>query len=79
LVKRSTFEFCENGAKAVADEATLKRATSTFFGEYSIDDLKLKSVRWLNEQGRLVEPLFLAEGAKHYKPISWSEALELIY
>jgi molybdopterin-dependent oxidoreductase alpha subunit len=78
LLKRSTFEFCENGAKAVADEATLKRATSTFFAKYSIDDLKHKSDRWLNDQGRLVEPLFLAEGASHYQPISWSAALGLI-
>ncbi|MFQ3190103.1 MAG: anaerobic selenocysteine-containing dehydrogenase [Paraglaciecola sp.] len=78
LLKRSTFEFCENGAKAVADEATLKRATSSFFSKHIIDDLKLKLDRWLNDQGRLVEPLFLAEGAKHYKSISWSKALELI-
>ncbi|WP_339719836.1 FdhF/YdeP family oxidoreductase [uncultured Paraglaciecola sp.] len=78
LLKRSTFEFCENGAKAVADEATLKRATTKFFSKYSIDDLKLKSDRWLNDQGRLVEPLFLAEGSQHYQPISWTEALNLI-
>jgi molybdopterin-dependent oxidoreductase alpha subunit len=78
LLKRSTFEFCENGAKAVADEATLKRATPKFFAKYSIDDLKQKSDRWLNDQGRLIEPLFLAEGASHYKPISWSSALSLI-
>jgi molybdopterin-dependent oxidoreductase alpha subunit len=78
LLKRSTFEFCENGAKAVADEATLKRATSTFFAKYSIDELKQKSDRWLNDQGRLVEPLYLAEGSEHYQPISWSNALSLI-
>jgi molybdopterin-dependent oxidoreductase alpha subunit len=78
LLKRSTFEFCENGAKAIADEATLKRATATFFAKYSIDDLKQKSDRWLNDQGRLVEPLFLAEGANHYQPISWSVALGVI-
>ncbi|GAC20399.1 FdhF/YdeP family oxidoreductase [Paraglaciecola arctica] len=78
LLKRSTFEFCENGAKAVADEATLKRATFKFFAKYSIDDLKQKSDRWLNDQGRLVEPLFLAEGSDHYQPISWSDALSMI-
>jgi molybdopterin-dependent oxidoreductase alpha subunit len=78
LLKRSTFEFCENGAKAIADEATSKRATSAFFEQHSIEDLKNKSDRWLNDQGRLIEPLFLAEGAKHYQPISWSDALELI-
>ena len=78
LLKRSTFEFCENGAKAVADEATLKRATSNFFANHSIEELKKKSDRWLNNQGRLVEPLFLAEGASYYQPIGWSEALHLI-
>lgn len=78
LLKRATFEFCENGAKAVADEATLKRATAAFFGSYSIDDLKTKSDRWLNDQGRLVEPLYLAEGAKFYQPISWEKALNLV-
>jgi molybdopterin-dependent oxidoreductase alpha subunit len=78
LLKRSTFEFCENGAKAVADEATLKRATTKFFAKYSIDDLKQKSDRWLNDQGRLVEPLFLAEDSNHYQPISWTMALDLI-
>ncbi|WP_299074543.1 FdhF/YdeP family oxidoreductase [uncultured Paraglaciecola sp.] len=78
LLKRSTFEFCENGAKAVADEATLKRATAKFFASHSIDDLKQKSDRWLNDQGRLIEPLLLAEGSSHYQPISWSNALTLI-
>jgi len=78
LLKRSTFEFCENGAKAVADEATLKRVTAKFFAKHSIDDLKQKSDRWLNDQGRLIEPLFLAEGSDHYQPISWSSALNLI-
>ena len=78
LLKRSTFEFCENGAKAVADEATLKRATSNFFANHSIEELKKKSDRWLNNQGRLVEPLFLDEGASYYQPIGWSEALHLI-
>jgi anaerobic selenocysteine-containing dehydrogenase len=54
LHKRSTFEFCENGAKAVADEATLKRVSSRFFKKYSVAELKQKSDRWLNDQGRLV-------------------------
>ena len=78
LLKRSTFEFCENGAKAVADEATIKRATADFFGLHSIHDLKQKSDRWLNDQGRLVEPLFLAKGSNHYRPITWSKALSVI-
>ena len=65
LHKRSTFEFCENGAKAVADEATLKRATSKFFGKHTIAELKQQTDRWLNDQGRLVEPLLLDAGGQH--------------
>lgn len=78
LNKRSTFEFCENGAKAVADEATLKRAQSTFFKKHSIKALREKSDRWLNDQGRLVEPLILNQGQDHYRPISWDLAFQLI-
>ena len=78
LAKRATFEFCENGAKAVADEATLKRVGAEFFAKYSITELKTQSDRWLNEQGRLVTPMLLAEGASHYQPISWEQSLELV-
>lgn len=78
LNKRSSFEFCENGAKAVADEATLTRATAAFFKKYSIDELKHKSDRWLNDQGRLVEPVILKAGSEHYQPVSWQQAFELI-
>jgi molybdopterin-dependent oxidoreductase alpha subunit len=78
LGKRSSFEFCENGAKAVADEATLKRLTAKVLGGYSIQTLKQKSDRWLNDQGRLVEPMYLPEGASHYQPISWDKALALV-
>jgi molybdopterin-dependent oxidoreductase alpha subunit len=78
LAKRATFEFCENGAKAVADEATLKRVGADFFAKYSITELKTQSDRWLNEQGRLVTPMLLAEGASHYQPISWEQSLELV-
>ncbi|MEP2602537.1 MAG: hypothetical protein ABJH28_13775, partial [Paraglaciecola sp.] len=77
LGKRATFEFCENGAKAIADEATKEIVDAKFFAKYSVTELKEKSDRWLNAQGRLVEPMFLAEGATHYKPISWEMALGL--
>lgn len=78
LNKRATFEFCENGAKAIADEATTKKVDKAFFAEYSIKQLKQQSDRWLNDQGRLVEPMYLPAGANHYQPISWSAAFELI-
>ncbi|MFA3790867.1 FdhF/YdeP family oxidoreductase [Aliiglaciecola sp. SL4] len=78
LNKRATFEFCENGAKAVADEATTKRADAEFFAKHSLRQLAEKSDRWLNDQGRLVEPMWLPEGAEHYQPIDWESAFELI-
>ncbi|UAA38572.1 FdhF/YdeP family oxidoreductase [Paraneptunicella aestuarii] len=78
LGHRATFEFCENGAKAIADEATRKRADAEFFAQYNIEQLKAESDRWLNDQGRLVEPLFLDQSSEHYRPISWEAAFELI-
>ncbi|GAC16217.1 FdhF/YdeP family oxidoreductase [Aliiglaciecola lipolytica] len=78
LHKRATFEFCENGAKAVADEATTKRADAEFFARHSISQLRDQSDRWLNNQGRLVQPMWLAEGAEYYQPIEWEAAFELI-
>jgi molybdopterin-dependent oxidoreductase alpha subunit len=75
---RSVAEFCENGAKAVADEATTKRITREFFAEHSVADLAAKSDFWLNHRGRLTEPMVLREGATHYTPITWDDAFALI-
>ncbi|MET2715062.1 FdhF/YdeP family oxidoreductase [Streptomyces harbinensis] len=76
--KPHTAEFCENGAKAVAEEATLRRITPAFFAEHSVADLRERSGYWLGQQGRLTEPMYLAEGATHYTPIGWDAALDLI-
>ena len=72
---RTYFEFCENGAKAVADEATKARAGPDFFSKHSIQDLANKSDFWLNNQGRITEPMYLDKDSNHYTPISWDEAL----
>ncbi|MCZ3388306.1 MAG: molybdopterin-dependent oxidoreductase, partial [Actinomycetia bacterium] len=74
---RSVAEFCENGAKAVAEEATLRRVDASFFAEHSLEDLDSRSDYWLGQQGRLVEPLVRREGATHYEPISWPDAIAL--
>nr|WP_231591174.1 FdhF/YdeP family oxidoreductase [Saccharothrix sp. ST-888] len=74
---RKTAEFCENGAKAVAWEATRKRVDAEFFAAHSIADLRERDGHWLEAQGRLTEPMHLAPGATHYTPISWQEALAL--
>ena len=75
---RSHVEFCENGAKHVADEATTKRVGPEFFRQWSVADLAQKSDYWLGKQGRLTHPMVLKQGATHYEPISWDEAFQLI-
>ena len=76
--KRSHAEFCENGAKALADEAMRKTIGAEFFARHSMDDLRGRDGRWLNAQGRLAEPMVLREGAQHYEPIGWDDAFDLI-
>jgi molybdopterin-dependent oxidoreductase alpha subunit len=75
---RKVAEFCENGAKAIADEATTKRLTEDFFRQHSLDDLRSRSDFWLGHQGRLTQPLIKRAGANHYEPISWDDAFALI-
>jgi len=75
---RKVAEFCENGAKAVADEATTKRLTEEFFRQHSLDELRSRSDFWLGQQGRLTQPLVKPAGATHYQPISWDDAFRLI-
>ena len=75
---RSFAEFCENGAKAVSDEATKSRADSDFWSKWSVSELSQKSDYWLNSQGRLTEPMILNPDSKHYQPISWNDAFDII-
>jgi molybdopterin-dependent oxidoreductase alpha subunit len=76
--ERHVAEFCENGARAIADEATQTRITRDFFAQYSVAELSAQSDHWLNKQGRLTEPMVLPYGASHYQPISWDDAYALI-
>src|SRR5438445_2199842 len=76
--ERSHFEFCEEGAKHVADEATRKRATPEFFAKWSVADLSRQSDLWLNQQGRITHPMVLREGSSHYQAIDWKDAFALI-
>ena len=75
---RTTFEFCENGAKAVADEATTSRVTPAFFAKHSVQELAEQSDYWLNKQGRLTHPMLLEKDSSHYTPVSWDAAFQLI-
>ncbi len=75
---RSPFEFCENGAKAIAWEADRRGIGREFFAEHSIRQLAEQSDYWHGQQGRLTEPLGLRPGDTHYRPIHWDEAFKLI-
>ncbi len=76
--ERSHFEFCEEGAKHVADEATTKRVTPEFFKQWSLNALSQQSDQWLNAQGRITHPLVLRTGADHYEAIEWPDAFALV-
>lgn len=81
--KRHLAEFCENGAKAVAEEATKRRVSPEFFAENSIASLLEQDDYWLGQQGRLTHPMLLEDvdlpdEQRHYRPIEWSAAFELI-
>lgn len=71
-------EFCENGVKALAVEATKRRVTRTFFAEYSVTALSAQSDYWLEEQGRLTEPMRYDPQTDHYVPCTWQAAFDLI-
>ncbi|RJO69836.1 hypothetical protein D5S18_28475 [Nocardia panacis] len=75
---RRPAEFCENGAKAVAEEATLRTVTPEFFATHSVAELAEKSGYWLGQQGRLTHPMVLHPGDTHYSPIAWADAYRLI-
>ncbi|MFC5956104.1 FdhF/YdeP family oxidoreductase [Streptomyces pratens] len=75
---RHTAEFCENGAKAVAEEATLRRVTPEFFAEHPVADLAGRSGYWLGQQGRLTHPVYLPEGGDRYEPVTWERAFGIV-
>ena len=76
--KRTFAEFCENGAKAIADEATKKRADPGFWSKWSVSELSKKPDYWLNRQGRITHPLILRDGSDNYEEITWDEAFKTI-
>ncbi|WOH19657.1 FdhF/YdeP family oxidoreductase [Paenarthrobacter sp. GOM3] len=76
--RRSPAEFCENGAKAIAEESTTRTVGAPFWAEHSIKDLEGKTEYWLGSQGRISEPVVIKPGDTHYSPISWADAFALI-
>ncbi|MCU1535814.1 MAG: oxidoreductase alpha (molybdopterin) subunit [Humibacillus sp.] len=76
--ERSFAEFCENGAKAVAEEATRRRVDPSFFADHSVEELRGWSDYLLGQQGRITHPMVLREGGTHYEEISWDDAYALV-
>ena len=76
--RRHRAELCENGAKAVAEEATRRRADRALFARHAVAELAAWSDYQLGRAGRLTEPMLLDERATHYAPIAWDDAFDLI-
>ncbi len=76
--RSSIGEYCENGAKALAEEATTKKITAAFFQSNSVYDLSRLTDFEIGRMGRLAEPVYMPKGGTHYQPISWDEAFSKI-
>lgn len=76
--RSSLGEFCENGVKAIAEEATTKKLTAEFFRTHSVGQLSQLHDYEIGKKGRVAEPVYLAPGATHYQPIAWKEAFARI-
>jgi anaerobic selenocysteine-containing dehydrogenase len=70
----SSFEFCENGAKAVSWEATSKRVTPEFFAQHTVSELWEKTDHWLEDQGRLTHPMAYDRATDRFVAVSWDDA-----
>jgi len=71
-------EYCENGAKAIAEETADERADKSFFAKYSVEELSRWTDMQIGKSGRLTEPMVLKPDSVHYEPISWQESFKLI-
>ena len=76
--RSSIAEYCENGAKAIAEEATTNKLGAEFFATNSVADLAMLTDYEIGKKGRVAEPMYLPEGATHYQPISWDAAFAKI-
>lgn len=71
-------EYCENGAKAIAEEATTKALRADFFANHSLQQLADADDYRIGKKGRIAQPMYLPKGATHYQPVSWEDAFALI-
>ena len=75
---RKPAEFCENGAKAIAEEASARTVTPEWWAQHPISVLREKTEYWLGSQGRITAPMIIRAGETHYTPISWADAFATI-
>lgn len=75
---RSGFEFCENGAKAFATEATKKRLTPEILSSKTVQEWSNFSDMELDKLGRITHPMVLESESNNYEQISWENAFEMI-
>ena len=71
-------EYCENGAKAVAEEATKNKVSPLFFATHSVQELSELSDYEIGKSGRITHPMYLPEGKDNYEEISWDAAFQII-
>jgi molybdopterin-dependent oxidoreductase alpha subunit len=71
-------EYCENGAKALAEEATNKRVDADFLAKHSVEEMAEWDDYKTGKSGRLTTPMILREGKSHYEKISWQDAYQHI-
>ena len=71
-------EYCENGAKAIAEESTTQKLEASFFEKYSLQELSNQSDFWIGKRGRITQPMYLEKGQTHYKEITWEKAFSII-
>ena len=76
--RSSIAEYCENGAKAIAEEATTKKLNASFFAQNSIASLSQLTDYEIGKKGRIALPLYLPKGGTHYQPITWEDAFAKI-
>jgi len=76
--RSSLGEYCENGIKAIAEEAQNKKIAAKFFSQHTVKEMALWTDFELGKKGRLAEPMVLKENAPHYEAITWNDAFKLI-
>lgn len=76
--RNGSTEYCENGAKAVAEEATTKKLGADFFSKHSVKELAALNDYEIGKKGRIAQPMYLPKDSIHYQPVSWDDAFQKI-